>query len=161
RWPADSSFLVPDVAYQQFALGVGARGARRRTEWDATLQRYQHTYPELAEGLSSMLASTPADGWDRALPEFTPDDGPMAGGAANHEVLNAVAAAVPFWTGGAWDLAPSTKTALDAGGHFGPADYAGRNLHFGVREAAAAAAANGLALCGVRPFQAGFLVFSD
>ncbi len=86
----------------------------------------------------------------------------MAGRMANHAVLNAVADTVPWLIGGASDLAPSTKTALDgASGHFGPADYAGRNLHFGVREAAAAAATNGLALCGLRPFQAGFLVFSD
>jgi transketolase len=86
----------------------------------------------------------------------------MAGRMANHAVLNAVALTVPWLVGGASDLAPSTKTALDgASGHFGPGDYDGRNLHFGVREAAAAAAANGLALCGLRPFQAGFLVFSD
>ena len=74
----------------------------------------------------------------------------------------AVADTVPWLIGGASDLAPSTKTDLDStSGHFGPANYNGRNLHFGVREAAAAAAANGLALCGLRPFQAGFLVFSD
>ena len=109
-----------------------------------------------------MMTRTLPDGWDHDLPEFTPADGPIAGRIANHRVLNAVAAAVPWLLGGASDLAPSTKTALDgASGHFGPADYAGRNLHFGVREAAAAAAANGLALCGLRPFQAGFLVFSD
>ena len=59
------------------------------------------------------------------------------------------------------DLAPSTRAALDARlGDFGPVDYAGRTMHFGVREAAAAVA-NGLALSGLRPFQAGFLVFSD
>jgi transketolase len=81
---------------------------------------------------------------------------------ANHQVLNAVAATVPWLIGGASDLAPSTKTGLNGdSGHFGSDDYKGRNLHFGVREAAAAAAANGMALCGLRPFQAGFLVFSD
>ncbi|MET0700489.1 MAG: transketolase [Mycobacterium sp.] len=162
RWPTDADFLVPDVAYEQFAHGVGARGQGRRAAWDAVLSDYRNSHRELAVDLDAMLAGTPPDGWDTELPVFTPADGPLAGRVANHQVLNSVAGAVPWLIGGASDLAPSTKTALDgAAGHFGPAHYAGRNLHFGVREAAAAAACNGMALCGLRPFQAGFLVFSD
>lgn len=162
RWPDDSDFLVPEVVYEQFRLGVAARGHRQRSHWDTLFLSYQATHPELARELTDMLARTPSEGWDSNLPTFVPGDGPLAGRTANHQVLNEVAAAVPWLIGGAADLAPSTKTALDgARGHFGSADYNGRNLHFGVREAAAAAAANGLALCGLRPFQAGFLVFSD
>ncbi|HEX7825869.1 MAG TPA: transketolase, partial [Mycobacterium sp.] len=161
-WPLDDLFHVPDTTYEQFELGVGARGAKRRTQWDATLSAYQAVHPALAAELAAMLTGTPPDGWDDDLPEFSTKDGPIAGRIANHRVLNAVAAAVPWLIGGASDLAPSTKTALDGdSGDFGSGDYNGRNLHFGVREAAAAAAANGLALCGLRPFQAGFLVFSD
>ncbi len=162
RWPDDSDFLVPEIAYEQFRLGVAARGHRQRSHWDTLFLSYQATHPELARELTDMLVRTPSEGWDSNLPTFVPGDGPLAGRTANHQVLNEVAAAVPWLIGGAADLAPSTKTALDGvHGHFGPADYNGRNLHFGVREAAAAAAANGLALCGLRPFQAGFLVFSD
>jgi transketolase len=161
-WPLDDLFHVPDTTYEQFELGVAARGARRRTQWNDTLLDYQASHPLLAAELTSMLTRTPPDGWDGDLPEFSPEDGPIAGRMANHHVLNAVAAAVPWLIGGASDLAPSTKTGLDGdSGDFGPGDYNGRNLHFGVREAAAAAAANGMALCGLRPFQAGFLVFSD
>jgi transketolase len=161
-WPLDDLFHVPDTTYEQFELGVAARGTRRRTRWDATLTDYQASHPALAAELTSMLTGTPPQGWDRDLPEFSPEDGPIAGRMANHQVLNAVAATVPWLIGGASDLAPSTKTRLDGdSGDFGFGDYHGRNLHFGVREAAAAAAANGLALCGLRPFQAGFLVFSD
>jgi transketolase len=78
-------------------------------------------------------------------------------------VLNAIAARVPWLLAGAADLAPSTRTRLtfDGAGDFQADGYGGQNLHFGAREAAAAAAANGLALCGLRPVQAGFLVFSD
>lgn len=161
-WPADGEFLVPESAYDQFARGVGARGAARRADWDALLKQYARAHPMLAAELNRMLTRTPVPGWDRELPTFGPQDGPMAGRIANHEVLNAVAARVPWLIGGASDLAPSTKTTLDGdAGHFGPLDHHGRNLHFGVREAAAAAAANGMALSGLRPFQAGFLVFSD
>jgi len=161
-WPLDDLFHIPDTTYEQFELGVAARGASRRSQWDATLSDYQASHPLLAAELTSMLTRTPPEGWDGDLPEFSPEDGPIAGRMANHEVLNAVAATVPWLIGGASDLAPSTKTRLDGdSGDFGSGDYNGRNLHFGVREATAAAAANGLALCGLRPFQAGFLVFSD
>jgi transketolase len=161
-WPLDDPFHVPDTTYEQFELGIAARGATRRATWNHVFSEYQARHPALAAELTSMLTRTPPDGWDRDLPEFAPEDGPIAGRMANHRVLNAVAATVPWLIGGASDLAPSTKTGLDGdSGDFGPGDYHGRNLHFGVRESAAAAVANGLALCGLRPFQAGFLVFSD
>jgi transketolase len=161
-WPLADPFHVPDTTYEQFELGVAARGAKRRTQWNQAFSEYQASHPALAAELTSMLTRTPPDGWDGDLPEFLPEDGPLAGRMANHRVLNAVAATVQWLIGGASDLAPSTKTGLDGdSGDFGPGDYHGRNLHFGVRESAAAAAANGMALCGLRPFQAGFLVFSD
>ncbi len=70
---------------------------------------------------------------------------------------------MPWLVGGASDLGPSTKTLLtfDGAGDFSAAERAGRNLHFGVREHAAGCIANGLSLCKVRPYQAGFLIFSD
>ena len=78
-------------------------------------------------------------------------------------MLNAVAQRVPWLIGGSADLAPSNKSRLtfDGAGDFSADDRAGRNLHFGVREHAAAAVANGLALSKLRAYQAGFLIFSD
>jgi len=163
NWPEDASFLVPDEAYQRFAEGVGARGQQARAQWDEMLAAYRVAHPELAAELDLMTAGTLPPGWDSGLPEFSPAAGPVAGRAASQQVLNAIAPRVPWLLGGAADLAPSTKSRLTfpAAGDFQAASYGGRNLHFGAREAAAAAAANGMALCGVRPFQAGFLVFSD
>ena len=78
-------------------------------------------------------------------------------------MLNAVAGRVPWMIGGSSDLAPSNKSRLtfDGAGDFSADDRAGRNLHFGVREHAAAAVCNGLALSKLRAYQAGFLIFSD
>jgi transketolase len=161
-WPEDARFRVPDEAYASFAAGVGARGRQARRQWDSTLRSYRMAYPGLASELDDTLARRLPNGWDAHLPLFDPQAGPVAGRDANRLVLNAVAARVPWLVGGSSDLAPSTRAALDARlGDFGPVDYAGRTMHFGVREAAAAAVANGLALSGLRPFQAGFLVFSD
>ena len=162
-WPQDAQFLVPDEAYAAFAAGVAARGSARRAGWDTMLASYRSTYPALAAQLDLMSAGELPAGWDADLPEFSPADGEVAGRAASQAVLNAVAARVPWLLTGASDLAPSTRTRLtfDAAGDFRPVSYGGQNLHFGARESAAAAAANGLALAGIRPVQAGFLVFSD
>jgi transketolase len=162
-WPEGASFLVPDEAYQRFAAGVGTRGRQARSAWDRRLAGYRQAYPDLAAELDLMTAGALPPGWDHELPEFAPADGPVAGRAASQQVLNTIAPRVPWLVGGASDLAPSVKSRLTfaAAGDFQAASPSGRNLHFGTREAAAAAAANGMALCGVRPFQAGFLVFSD
>jgi transketolase len=172
-WPPDAAFLVPGEAYDRLARGIGERGHQLRGQWDAMLKDYRQAHPALAAELDLMTAGGLPEGWDDELPAFSPADGEVAGRAASQEVLNVIAARVPWLLGGASDLAPSTKTRLTfagagdfqagdlpAGGGQDPG-YGGRNLHFGAREAAAAAAANGMALSGVRPFQAGFLVFSD
>jgi transketolase len=177
-WPPDAAFLVPGEAYDRFARGVGERGHQLRGQWDAMLKDYRQAHPALAAELDLMTAGGLPEGWDDELPAFSPAGGEVAGRAASQEVLNVIAARVPWLLGGASDLAPSTKTRLTfaGAGDFQAGDfqagdvqagdgqdsgYGGRNLHFGAREAAAAAAANGMALSGVRPFQAGFLVFSD
>src|SRR5208282_3249857 len=97
------------------------------------------------------------------LPAFPPDPMGMATRDSSGQVENAVAQAVPWLVGGSADLAPSTKTRLvfDGAGDFQPGQEGGRNLHFGTREHAAAAIANGMALTKLRPYWSGFLIFSD
>ena len=94
---------------------------------------------------------------------FPTDAKGVAGRDANSEVFNAIAQRVPWLIGGSADLAPSNKSRMtfDGAGDFSATERAGRNLHFGVREHAAAAVANGLALSKLRAYQAGFLIFSD
>jgi transketolase len=68
----------------------------------------------------------------------------------------------PSLVGGSADLAESCKTTIDGGGDVSRGEFAGRNLHFGIREHAMAAIANGLALSGFFiPFGSTFLIFSD
>jgi transketolase len=160
-WPEDAQFLVPEEVYEHFADGIGVRAAAARADWEKLSAAYAVAFPELAAELEHQQLRTLPQGWDADLPTFPADAKGLAGREASGTVLNAVAGRVPWLVGGAADLAPSTKTALAGRGDFSVADRAGRNLHFGVREHAAGCIANGLALCKVRPYQAGFLIFSD
>src|SRR3712207_9512992 len=128
----------------------------------STFEDYRRQYPELADHLYKMQHREPPEGWDKDLLTFEPDTKGIAGRAASGQVLNAIAKNVPWLIGGSADLAPSTKTRLtfEGAGDFEAANYAGRNLHFGVREHVMGAVINGLALCKVRAYGSGVLIFS-
>ena len=162
-WPEDAQFLVPDGVYQRFAEGVGARGARLHAEWQAMFARYRAEFPDLAAELDLMNLHELPSGWDADIPQFPADAKGVASRDASQKVLNAIAPRLPWLIGGAADLAPSTKSNLTfpGAGSFGADNYAGRNMHFGIREHAMGTIANGLALAGVRPYASGFLIFSD
>ena len=162
-WPEEAKFLVPDEVRTDFHEGMGARGHALSQAWNANLEEFGKQYPELADHLDRMQRRELPDGWDKDLPEFEADPKGAAGRAASGQVLNAVAKNVPWLIGGSADLAPSTKTrlAFEGAGDFTPEDHSGRNLHFGIREHVMGSVLNGLSLCKVRPFGAGFLIFSD
>lgn len=159
-WDPDAKFFVPEPALQHFRQAV-ERGRRAQAHWDERFTEYAHAYPELAEEWHRFwLGELPAD-WARDIPEFSPAEA-QATRVAGGKVLNAIAKRVPFLIGGDGDLSVSTNTALKGEGDFDGATGAGRNLHFGVREHAMGAIANGIAYHGgLRPFVATFLVFSD
>ena len=161
--PEDADFYVPDGVYDSFASGVGARGRAARQEWEAMFERYRKEFPELAGEIERMQRRDLPDGWEKALPAFPPDPKGIATRDSSGQVLNAVAQVVPWLVGGSADLSPSTKTRLtfDGAGDFQPGQQGGRNLHFGIREHASAAIANGMALTKLRPYWSGFLIFSD
>jgi transketolase len=162
-WPEDETFLVPTEVADHVGAGMRERGGGLRRQWEALFARYAAQYPEQAEQLNHMQRRTLPEGWDADIPSFPADAKGVAGRDANGKVLNAVAQRVPWLVGGSADLAPSNKSRMtfDGAGDFSATDRAGRNLHFGVREHAAAAVANGLALSKLRAYQAGFLIFSD
>ncbi len=106
-------------------------------------------------------------GWDSAIPSFAASEKGIATRDASGQVLNAIAAHMPWLVGGAADLSPSTKTRLtfEGAGDFqppgSPGAFTGRNMHFGVREHAMCAMVNGMTLTGLRAFGSGFLIFTD
>ena len=175
-WPLDPPFYIPDNSLAHFRVAI-ENGKKAEAEWNVSFSEYSKAFPDLAREFQQGMAGALPEGWDADIPIFPADPKGMATRAASGKVLNAIGQKLPSLIGGSADLDPSTRTALDALGDFeNPRDeagnlqgstgggwsYAGRNLHFGVREHAMGAIANGLAVHGgVIPFTATFLIFSD
>ena len=160
-WPEDAHFLVPDGVAEHFQAGIGKRGAKLHADWSALMKRYAEAYPDLAKEFDRLLSGKAPDKAGAGLPEFPADAKGSGTRESSGKALNALAKAYPWMIGGAADLAPSTKTLLDGEASFSAEKYGGRNLHFGIREHAMGAALNGLALSGLRPYGASFLIFTD
>ncbi len=175
-WPTEPMFYIPDEARKRF-FSLKERGKDLRRDWEARFERYKAAYPSLAAEFSRRMSGVLPEGWERNLPGFSPDPKGLATRKASEAVLQALATSVPELVGGSADLNPSTYTWLKERGDFEPPDlphtdvqgtvgggwgYSGRNIHFGVREHAMGAIANGLAYHGgFIPYTATFTVFSD
>src|SRR5580704_1873968 len=162
-WPEDAKFLVPEGVREHFRDGIGKRGRDARERWAQMFAEYSQKYPELVERLHRMpRRELPAD-WDKNLPTFPADAKGLATRESSGKVLNALARNIPWLIGGSADLATSNKTTLtfEGAGDFQPGSYAGRNLHFGVREHVMGASVNGLVVSGIRAYGATFFNFSD
>jgi transketolase len=162
-WPEDARFLVPDGVLDNFREGIGKRGQDEHQKWNKLFDDYAKKFPELAKHIDLMQRRELPEGWDKDLPTFPPDPKGMASRESGGKVLNAIANNVPWLIGGSADLATSNKTTLkfEGAGDFQAGKYAGRNLHFGVREHGMGSAVSGMALSNVRPFGATFFNFSD
>ena len=173
-WPTEPAFLIPEQALSHFREAL-VRGERAEAEWNDRMASYAHAFPDLAQELERSIRGDLPPGWDANVPSFPADAKGLATRVASGRVMNAIAPLLPTLVGGSADLDPSTHTALKGLGDFGaPAgddaviegsvgvSFAGRNLHFGVREHAMGAITNGLAAHGgTLPYGATFLIFSD
>jgi transketolase len=158
---AHEEFQVPDEVYAHFSQ-LSEQGAKQEQKWVSMLENYRVAYPELSEQFNSASQDKLPEGWDSALPWYSPEDKGMATRAASGSALNAIAQAVPYLLGGSADLESSTTTHLKGISIYNSQNYVGRNVYFGVREFGMAAAANGMMLHGaVRPYVGTFFVFSD
>ena len=160
HWDPSKTFFIPDEARRHFE-SARTRGQAAQAEWQTRVDAWAKAHPELAREWEDTLSGKLPDGWDADLPTFTATEAP-ATRQAGGKVMNAIARRVPSLVGGDADLSVSTTTALKDMGSFDAATGLGRNLHFGVREHAMGAIANGMAYHGgLRPFVSTFFVFSD
>jgi transketolase len=161
-WPYDEPFTVPSEVLAHFHQAE-ERGYRQQRDWESRLEGYRQAYPKEARQLEQDLSGDLPEGWDRELDGlFQATEKPIATREASGRVMNAIVRKVHAFTGGSADLAPSTKTTLKDHGHYGFEEYCGHNMHFGVREHAMGAIANGMSLHGgIVPYTGTFLVFYD
>ncbi|HEY0984591.1 transketolase [Schlesneria sp. T3-172] len=160
-WPVEPAFHVPAEAANHFRE-TAKRGAAAQEEWNARFKEYAKAFPELAAEYQRVLAGELPKSWETKLPTFSPADGQIATRVASGKTIAAIGAAVPELIGGSADLAPSTHTYRKGGGEFEPGNFAGKNMHFGIREHGMGAILNGMALHkGMIPYGGTFLVFSD
>jgi transketolase len=175
-WPLEPTFLIPEQARAHFRVAL-ERGKALEDDWRKRCAAYIATFPEPGAELTRRLAGDLPHGWDAALPTFAADAKGVATRKASETTLQSLAASLPELMGGSADLDPSTFTWLKEQGDFEPPSlakegaqgvvggvwgYAGRNVHFGVREHGMGAVVNGLAYHGgFIPYGSTFLVFSD
>ena len=174
-WPLEPDFFVPDEALNHFRSAL-TKGKTLQAEWQARYEAWAAANTELASEWKVAISGELPEGWDKDAPVFTPADS-AATRAIGGKVINAIGKNYPALFGGSADLNSSTVTVLIGMGDFEapvtPGDggegavgggwgYAGRNIHFGVREHAMAAAANGIVLHGgLRPYVSTFFNFVD
>ncbi len=156
----NAEFFVPAEA-AAWTAEARAAGADWEAKWNASFAAYAKAHPDLAKQWTDTLAGRLPEGWDTDLPAFAVGE-KVATRKSAGEILNAIAAKVPFLVGGDADIGSSTKTQIKGEAAFDGQSGAGRNLHFGIREHAMAAAANGMAYHGgIRPYVSTFFSFSD
>ena len=161
NWPSTEPFFVPDEALAHWRK-TKERGAQQHAEWNGRWSAYASAYPADAAELQRRLAGKRVAGWEAKIPTFTKDNGNVASRAAFGAVLNATADSIPELVGGSADLTPSNNTSVKAWKNFTPSDYAGRYIHFGIREHGMGAIMNGMSIHkGVVPYGGTFLIFSD
>jgi transketolase len=161
NWPVSPSFHIPEEALAHFR-GAVTRGSATQVEWESRFKAFAQEYPDLASEFQRVIDRRLPAGWDSGLPAFVSADGPMATRVASGKVIEILGLCLPEMMGGSADLGPSTHTNIDGVGSFEPEDWAGRNMHFGIRENAMGAILNGMALhSGLIPYGGTFFVFSD
>ena len=163
-WKEEEPFACPKEVYDHCALAANA-GAEKEMLWKKMFAEYEYTYPELAQQYKDAMAAKKPD--FAAMEDLYSFDKPMATRGTSSVVLNKIAAKLPTLFGGSADLAPSNQSVMKDTesmkyGTFSPENYAGRNVHFGIREHAMAAICNGLQLHGgIQAYCATFFVFTD
>lgn len=160
-WPLADSFAAPEEVYAHYRE-LAAEAGKTEDEWQELMAAYKAEYPEMASLWKKFHEKPQAEQLMADEDFWSFGTEPQATRNVSGTMINRIKNILPQFLGGSADLAPSNKTNIKDGGDFSRENYAGRNLHFGVREIAMAAIANGLMLHGgVRPYVATFFVFSD
>lgn len=160
EWPYEP-FQIPEEVYETWRTQVTER-AESRQRWLELFERYRQEDPDFATEFERVMTGDLPDGWQGTLPRTDPGAEKISTRVAAGQALNALAEVIPELVGGAADVQSSTETHLNAYPDVARQEWAGRSIHFGVREHAMGAIVNGMAAHGgLRPFGSTFFCFSD
>lgn len=160
-WPSQDPFFVPEEVYANYKEKA-AKGAVAEEAWNKLFADYCAKYPEMKELWDKYFDENLSEVVMNDEDFWAYEDKPQATRNLSGVQINKLKKLIPNLIGGSADLAPSTKTYMSDMGDFSKDNYAGKNMHFGVRELAMTAIGNGMMLHGgLKSFVSTFFVFSD
>ena len=159
-WPSEEPFFVPDEVYENYKAKA-ENLAKKEEEWNALFKEYCEKFPEMKALWDEFKDESKALNLLEDEEFWSYEDKADATRNLSGKVLNKLSAKLPTLFGGSADLAPSNKSYVNGAGDYSAENYAGRNVHFGVRELAMTGIGNGLVLSGLKAYVSTFFVFSD
>lgn len=160
-WNYQEDFFVPEEVQTRFHKEIVEKGEKAQQDWEDLFKEYQKSYPKLAKQFTDGFNQELPEGWEEDLPNFDKDY-KAASRVTSKELIQSLSKSIPAFWGGSADLSSSNNTMVAAETDFEPDNYKGRNIWFGVREFAMAAAMNGIQLHGGTKVYGGtFFVFVD
>ena len=159
-WPSEEPFFVPDEVYENYKAKA-ENLAKKEEVWNKLFKEYCEKFPEMKTLWDEYKDETKADKLLDDEDFWSYDEKADATRNLSGKVLNKLSAKLPTLFGGSADLAPSNKSYVNGAGDYSAENYAGRNVHFGVRELAMTGIGNGLVLHGLKVYVSTFFVFSD
>lgn len=159
-WPSEEPFFVPDEVYENYKAKA-ENLAKKEEEWNKLFKEYCEKFPEMKTLWDEYKDETKACKLLDDEDFWSYDEKADATRNLSGKVLNKLSAKLPTLFGGSADLAPSNKSYVNGAGDYSAENYAGRNVHFGVRELAMTGIGNGLVLHGLKAYVSTFFVFSD
>ena len=159
-WPSEEPFFIPDEVYENYKVKA-ENLAKKEEEWNKLFKDYCEKFPEMKTLWDEYKDETKACKLLDDEDFWSYDEKADATRNLSGKVLNKLSAKLPTLFGGSADLAPSNKSYVNGAGDYSAENYAGRNVHFGVRELAMTGIGNGLVLHGLKAYVSTFFVFSD
>jgi transketolase len=159
-WPSEEPFFVPDEVYENYKAKA-ENLAKKEEEWNKLFKDYCEKFPEMKSLWDEYKDETKAGKLLDDEDFWSYEEKADATRNLSGKVLNKLSAKLPTLFGGSADLAPSNKSYVNGAGDYSAENYAGRNVHFGVRELAMTGIGNGLVLHGLKAYVSTFFVFSD
>ena len=159
-WPSEEPFFVPEEVYENYKAKAESL-AKKEEEWKCLFKEYCEKFPEMKALWDEFKDENKALNLLDDEDFWSYEDKADATRNLSGKVLNKLSAKLPTLFGGSADLAPSNKSYVNGAGDYSAENYAGRNVHFGVRELAMTGIGNGLVLHGLKAYVSTFFVFSD